>query len=68
MIAVHFAEIRGCISEFGHIVVSSSVSEKLNSEQKDYISGTIIFTDSSILEFTEVKSMSNEGKEKYSCH
>jgi len=68
MIPVYFADIRTWVAEYAHIVVSSSISEKIYSEQKGYISGSLLFIDGSQLDFTEVKSVSKAGKEKYSYH
>lgn len=68
MIERYFSVVRATIGAFRHVVTSSSLTEKTYSEQKGYITGTLWFTDDSVLEFTEVKSITKKFKDKYSYH
>lgn len=64
MINDYFISIRAQIEKFHYIIHDFSIEEKVYSEDKGFISGKITFTNSSILEFGEVKDITIRDKIK----
>ncbi|MBN2011458.1 hypothetical protein JW960_19150 [candidate division KSB1 bacterium] len=67
MIEKYFNEIEYAISYFRNIRTYSLI-KKIYNDKQGYISGTIIFDDDSILEFTKVKDIDIQPKLKYRYH
>lgn len=64
MIESYFAEVEAVIQAFSTIR-SYTLHKKVYNQSQRYISGTIIFTNSHRLDFTEVKNVDFSHKVKY---
>lgn len=68
MVKKYFAKLEDQISLFQDIIGTYTVTTKYYNRSKGYISGKIVFTDDSKLDFKEVKDTEYHKKDKYSYH
>ena len=68
MILDYFIKVKDTLKRYSHIISDSSTEEKTYSEAKGFISGDVVFSDDSQLDFAEVKDIGEEGKKKYRYH
>ncbi len=68
MISSYFKNIHLVIGDFSHIILHSTITEKVYSSEKGLIGGRLSFIDESILYFAEVKGIKTISKIKYRYH